>query len=368
MRTLTAHDFRNRTLLALGLLPLVACGEPDTECLSLPANGTCPSAEEAAETLLGDRCGYVVNAVTGEGTITEVPTWDTGGGTTTVEKCCYPTLEAEPIGSSCVVGRPYIDEEGEKVAPARRGRGWARGRRPDVRRLSGAERAVLAQAWTEDALVEHASVAAFARVSLELMALGAPADLLAGTQAAAADEVRHARVSFALAAAYAGHPVEPGAFPVPPMVRVSADPAEIAATTFREGCVGETVVALLSARAAEACTDAAPRTLLELIARDESRHAELAWRTLGWLVKTYGAPVRAAVAAEVAALRERGVRLTQVTEGADDAVLAAHGRVRPDVAEAARREAVEEVILPCVEALLLQPSRRAGADSGALHA
>ncbi len=78
MRTLQARDFRNRTLLALGLLPLVACGEPDTECISLPANGTCPSADEAAETLLGDHCGYVVNAVTGEGTITEVPTWDTG--------------------------------------------------------------------------------------------------------------------------------------------------------------------------------------------------------------------------------------------------------------------------------------------------
>jgi hypothetical protein len=169
----------------------------------VPASGTCPSAAEAADLLVGDHCGYVVNAVTGEATITPVATWDTGAGSGTIDMCCYPTLEAEPVGSSCVVGRPFIDASGERVAPARRGRSWARGRRPRLARLSAVERAVLAAAWTQDALVEHASVAAFARTTLELMALGAPAELVAGAQAAAADEVRHARVSFALASAYA---------------------------------------------------------------------------------------------------------------------------------------------------------------------
>jgi len=212
MSRMEAVDLRNRTLLVLGLLPLWGCGEPATECMAVPANGECPSAAEASDTLLGDHCGYTVNAVTGEGELTEVPTWDTGAGQGTREECCYPTLEAVPVGTSCVVGRPYIDATGEKVAPARSGRGWARGRRPDVRRLTAAERAVLAAAWTEDALVEHASVAAFARTTLELMALGAPAELLAGAQAAAADEVRHARLSFALASAYAGREVEPAGF------------------------------------------------------------------------------------------------------------------------------------------------------------
>ena len=78
---------------------------------------------------------------------------------------------------------------------------------------------------------------------------------------------------------------------------------------------GETVVALLSARAAEAAADPAARGLLALIARDEARHAELAWRTLGWLLRAHGAPVRAALAAEVAALRERGV-LSHPTDSA----------------------------------------------------
>lgn len=365
MSRMEAVDLRNRTLLVLGLLPLWGCGEPATECMAVPANGECPSAAEASDTLLGDHCGYTVNAVTGEGELTEVPTWDTGAGQGTREECCYPTLEAVPVGTSCVVGRPYIDATGEKVAPARSGRGWARGRRPDVRRLTAAERAVLAAAWTEDALVEHASVAAFARTTLELMALGAPAELLAGAQAAAADEVRHARLSFALASAYAGREVEPAGFPVGARVEVNADPAAVAAATFREGCVGETVVALLSARAAEAASDPAARGLLALIARDEARHAELAWRTLGWLVRTHGAPVRAALAAEVAALRERGVRLTQVTSGAPDAVLAAHGRIRPHAAEEVRRAAVEEVILPCVDLLLLQAAEGGAEDASA---
>ncbi|GDX83621.1 hypothetical protein LBMAG42_54320 [Deltaproteobacteria bacterium] len=127
------------------------------------------------------------------------------------------------------------------------------------------------------------------------------------------------------------------------------------------------MVALLSARAAEAAADPAARGLLALIARDEARHAELAWRTLGWLLRAHGAPVRAALAAEVAALRERGVRLTQLTSGAPDAVLAAHGRIRPHAAEEVGRAAVEEVILPCVELLLLQAAER-GAEPAAAGA
>ena len=38
-------------------------------------------------------------------------------------------------------------------------------------------------------LRQHASIASFARVTLQLMALGAPASLLAETQRAAMDEV-----------------------------------------------------------------------------------------------------------------------------------------------------------------------------------
>ncbi len=342
-------SLRLRYLLALGLAPLTGCGSADTECLLPAETGECPTQAEAATALVGEHCGYAVNAVTGPGTLQEVAnTWESGSQTL----CCYPTLESQDVLTTCVVGRPYLEDGRMKTAPARRGRGWARGRRPDVAALTAVERAVLARAWTEDALVEHASVAAFARTTLELMAAGAPADLLAAVQAAAADEVRHARVSFALAEAYAGAPVAAGAFPLPSAVVIETDLPRLAASTFREGCVGETVVAILSARAAADATDPAAQALLRLVARDEARHAELAWRTLDWLLRAGGAAAHAAVSEAVEGLLREGVQLTQITAGADDAVLRAHGRIRPAAAFEARERAVREVILPCIRARL----------------
>jgi hypothetical protein len=61
---------------------------------------------------------------------------------------------------------------------------------PEVDGLSGEQRAELAAQWAADGAAEHASIASFARATLQLMALGAPAGLLADTQRAAADEVR----------------------------------------------------------------------------------------------------------------------------------------------------------------------------------
>ena len=62
--------------------------------------------------------------------------------------------------------------------------------------------------WVAVQQAEHASVAAFNRVSLELMELGAPLRLLAQAQGAALEEVGHAEMAGALAAllnATAGH-------------------------------------------------------------------------------------------------------------------------------------------------------------------
>src|SRR6185437_10815965 len=104
-------------------------------------------------------------------------------------------------------GRPFLVEERARVAPAERTtgmRGWGA---PEVvaPRVDGLDaldagaRASLAETWTVLALLEHASVASFARVSLQLLAVGAPGDLVGATHQAALDEIRHARLCFALA-------------------------------------------------------------------------------------------------------------------------------------------------------------------------
>src|SRR6185369_11435722 len=100
--------------------------------------------------------------------------------------------------------------------------------------------------WTRDGLFEHASVASFGRFALELLAAGAPAALVEDAHRAALDEVRHARLCFDLASAYAGEAIAPGAFPFEGRVEVTSDLASIASRAAREGCIGETIAAAVA--------------------------------------------------------------------------------------------------------------------------
>lgn len=52
--------------------------------------------------------------------------------------------------------------------------------------------------------MEHASVAAFARFTLQLLAMGAPAELVQASVGAAADELDHARLRFGIADRFDG--------------------------------------------------------------------------------------------------------------------------------------------------------------------
>jgi hypothetical protein len=105
-------------------------------------------------------------------------------------------------------GRPLRASDGRpRVANVRRA---AREVEPLGAELSERDRETLAAMWSRDATMEHASVAAFARLSLELVALGAPLSLVEGAHDAARDEIAHARTCFAMASAYAGVPLEAG--------------------------------------------------------------------------------------------------------------------------------------------------------------
>jgi len=125
-------------------------------------------------------------------------------------------------------------------------------------------------AWLEDARMEHASIAAFARLSLELLALGAPPELVAGAHAAALDEIEHARICFALA----GEALGPAPLPIPELAL--ADLRDVAVRTAKDSCVGELVSALVLAKAAHG-----DETIAKM-ADDELRHAALGWTIVAW--------------------------------------------------------------------------------------
>jgi hypothetical protein len=292
--------------------------------------------------------------------------------TSTASDCCY-LVNLTVCGPG---GRPYLVDDRARVAtlvtmgaPAG---GWTVRRRSPAscEALTRDERASLAEAWSAAALFEHASVASFARFSLELLAAGAPSDLVAAAHEAALDEIEHARLCFALASAYAGMDVAPGPFPLGGQVRLGAGLAGLAASTVVEGCVGETVAAVIAAEQLARATDPAARAALARIAADEARHAELAWRTVAWALRAGGSEVMAAVEqALVAALgapsaaggpslaspgddggsARRSAELCPQTPG-----LEAHGLLDAATQAHLVASAMDDVVAPAARALLRQ--------------
>jgi len=208
----------------------------------------------------------------------------------------------------------------------------------------------IGQRWAEAALNEHASIGSFARFSLQLLAVGAPPDLLADTHRAALDEVHHARLCFELAEIYLGEGLAPGPLPVDGALLDQAELPAITGGTVGEGCVGETVAALEARHAAEASPFPEVRRVLQLIARDEEKHAALAWRFVRWALQAGGTPVANEVRRALAAALDTPLP-PRPPEGPDDPALSLHGLLAPAARWDCRREALTEVLVPLRTAL-----------------
>ena len=258
--------------------------------------------------------------------------------------CCYRWV------TPCAGGRALRAsvEDAPRTTPVGRARGWETTLAPAP--VPESEREALAAHWAREAAGEHASVASFARATLDLLAVGAPADLVAGVQAAALDEVEHARIAFSMASAYAGAPLGPG--PLAPLPPAEGAPtlASVARSTLLDACAGETVAALAAREASGLADDPVVATALDRIAEDEERHAELAWRTVAWALRSGGQPVREALEAAALALRDA---LDEPAPAGRDEDLARHGVLASAQLHALRVRALREVVLTCIQGLLL---------------
>lgn len=186
---------------------------------------------------------------------------------------------------NCAIGRPLLVEGEARHAPSVARRDWNQNLRPSIlENLDTAIRAELKEHWLAVAALEHASVGSFARFTLQLMAIGAPPELLADTQRAAGDEVRHAQVAYGLASAYGGEAMGPGPLDLRNLP-LQYDFMTVMRGLVEEACVGETLGAAEAAEAAANCVDPVVRAILEEIAEDEARHAALAWKSLRWMLQ-----------------------------------------------------------------------------------
>lgn len=261
----------------------------------------------------------------------------------------------------CISGRPLQVEGAARTAP----RVWREDFRgaakaPSMEGLDEGLRAALAEHWARIGAMEHASVGSFARFTLELLALGAPPELLAETQRAALDEVAHAELAYGLASAYAGRGVGPGPLSLAGVVAQTERDAIVAAL-IEEACVGETLAAAEAAALAEGIEDEALRAALRQIADDELRHAALGFKALAWMLRDAGDEERAAVLARFEAAMSKASRAPR----SPARIAPAQGLCAGEELGAIRRAALREIVRPCMEALLgeRREARAEGVDA-----
>jgi hypothetical protein len=173
---------------------------------------------------------------------------------------------------------------------------------------------------------EAASVAAFERLASELATHGAPAHLVRAASRAARDEVRHASAMAKLARAHGG--VVPGVRSRRAGVARSIE--VLARENATEGCVRETFAALMACWQAEHAEDRAIRSAFSRIARDETRHAALAWSVARWAEARLDARGRS----RVARARDGAIRAVARSLDGEHAAEIARGAGVPRPAEA----------------------------------
>lgn len=280
-------------------------------------------------------------------------------------RCMYES----PNGWHCKVevcatpGRPYLVEGVATVALSVPRADWSRPLDALGGDLTGDERAHVAQRWLHAAAVEHASIASFARFALELLALGAPSDLVRRAHLAALDEIRHAQDCWSIARRYGAAPTGPATLPVE-MAPISSDIESVVRGLVLEGCVGETVAAAEAMLLAELAVPEDVRAALARIGGDELEHAALAFDTLRWIERTHG---ERALRAREAAIAEARATLVCAAgeEQVDPSPMEAHGALGAARAAKLRRRVLEEAVLSALPASPARSTPR-GTRMGAL--
>jgi len=218
--------------------------------------------------------------------------------------CQLATLAMEPVtrpaegstpvarGSTVVICEQYVPGHWEKSnfhwPPTPFGR-----RPPGPAEGDGEPPRSACEYFERAAAHEARAVLAFHQLAFDLEELDAPPSMLAQARTAAQDEARHARWTLALA-----RRCDPGA----QLVLNERRPArrhltvlELALENATAGCVGELFGTWLQVFQARAAMDPLVKATAERIARDEARHAALAFRLFDWLDRRLGPREREAV-------------------------------------------------------------------------
>jgi hypothetical protein len=204
----------------------------------------------------------------------------------------------------------------------------------DTRDLAPATVLAARRSYTEGALNEYRTGAAFAELSRALLRARAPVDLTAMCADFVVDEMSHVELNARMA-------MELGS--AAPMnvdlanlgLDVSAEsPIEQAMEiAVRVSCVGETLSAPLLAIAARNATHPLTKTVLQRLASEEGAHGAIGWLILEWAEERLDADVRGRLARiaeqEIEAAFSDWTSLETAPQAADEAGFAQVGFVQP---------------------------------------
>ncbi len=330
------------------------CGNPVGRCVAADCGSSadCPSGFDCI--VAGGSCSLVNTSLHCQGPADKCFSRADCSATEYCGVGPQGNLVCKPDGCAGI-GRPFLVDGAARTAAAVPSQEYLVPSSPRLTGLAPRELAALANHWTTVGLMEHASIAAFARFSLQLLGLGAPRELLEASGAAQLDETRHAASAFSLASAYAGKPVGPGPLELSGAL-VSIDPRQVLADTIREGCIGETLAAVEAGHAAEHARDPFVESVLSGIAADEGRHAQLAWRFVAWLLAKH--PELHGFARDEFALGIAEARRGTLAPSHDRAKRELElGIVAGQEREQLHQDVLERVVGTCAEAMLGESPR-----------
>ncbi len=142
---------------------------------------------------------------------------------------------------------------------------------------AGEEEEAIAAGWRAMAATETASIASFASLSSQLLAVGAPSELIELAHRDAIDEIVHARLCHDIGRALDGRSLGASAFPAAtlPLDR-QPTPRSLALECLRESCVLESASAKAAAALAERAEDPRIAEALRTVADAEQPLAPIA--------------------------------------------------------------------------------------------
>lgn len=315
---------------------------------------TCGSISEAdARTMLGTKLGYGRCGGYRLSTSPNVcgPVDVKGQG------CCYAMNVRR---RRCIIkGRPYIVEGMVRTTACARREGWwdedVVTQWESLESLPDAVREQIAAKWATDGCHEHASIASFSSFLMDLLALGAPADLIVKATQAVADEIDHAARCFTIASAYAQMPLGPDELDTSSSAQ-SRDIQQMLIAAIEEGCIGESCAAYEAQVAQVDAVHPYIRESLDVIAIDESDHALLAWAFVDWVLGEHPELLSVARDAfEASAMATEPAWL--VGESLMQSHLKRHGVLSEATTRDLRVHAYQHIVMPCAQVLFEKHER-----------